>query len=181
MFAKLLSDKAEFSGENLPERIFGVAGQPSKELSAPVSSGPKDLHILWLEKKGDDRVPEKSLFTPNEMIRYLPNIYLIDIIDAARDFRIRLFGTEVASMLGKDYTGTLLSDTKPELNWRGEIYRLAYERQEPVFYLFNLGPFDREFIMTENALFPLKDKEGNFSHLLCISVEAASNGFKDQG
>ena len=149
---------------------FGAPGQPSEELKVPIADGPTALYKLWLSKIGNSGLPKKSDFKPTEMVRHISHVYLIDIIDEARDFQVRLFGTEVADMLGKDYTGVLLSETPPEINWRGDIYELAYRRQEPVFYLFDLAPYGRDYIETENALFPLLDDNGKLAHLLCISI-----------
>jgi len=149
---------------------FGAAGQPSEELRIPMADGTVALHNLWLSKVTNGGLPKKSDFKPTEMVKHISYVYIIDIIDNAKDFQVRLFGTEVADMLGKDYTGVLLSQTPAEINWRGEIYALACQRRQPVFYLFDLAPYGRDFIETENALFPLLNDKGELEHLLCISV-----------
>lgn len=150
---------------------FGLPGQPCEELASPVNAKVRQLHDLWLQKAANGGLPSKSDFTLTNMKSFVSCVYLVDIIGDAADFRIRLFGSNVSEMLGKDYTGTLLSETPEELNWRGEIYALAYRRKAPVFYLFELAPFGRETVITENGLFPIADKEGAFAHLLCISVD----------
>lgn len=157
-------------GEN-KDFPFGEPNKPSKELAQPEASGPKALFSLWLEKKGEREFPLKSEMRPALMARYLQHIYIVDILDDGKDFHIRLLGSGVADMLGKDYTGTLLSETPEELDWRGEIYGLCLKRRAPVFYLFELAPFGRETVVTENALFPMAGEQGNLAHLLCISVE----------
>lgn len=105
------------------------------------------------------------------MRQFAQHIYIVDVIDGGEDFRIRLFGTGVSQMLRKDYTGTLLSETPSELNWRGDIYRLAFRRRKPVFYLFELEPFGRETVVTENVILPVADASGELRHLICLSVE----------
>lgn len=150
---------------------FGMPNKPSKELALPEATGPKAVFNLWREKQGGREFPLKSDLHPSLMARYLPYIYIVDILDGGKDYRIRLLGSGVADMLGKDYTGTLLSETPEELDWRGEIYGLCMKRRAPVFYLFELAPFGRETVVTENALFPLSDGDGNLAHLLCMSVE----------
>ncbi len=150
---------------------FGAPNKPSKELDQPQTAGPKAVFSLWQEKKGNREFPLKSDLHPALMTRYLSHIYIVDILDGGKDYRIRLFGSAVADMLGKDYTGTLLSETPEELDWRGEIYGLCLKRRAPVFYLFELAPFGREAVVTENALLPLADSDGNLAHILCISVD----------
>jgi len=151
--------------------LFGAPNKPSRELDHPQTAGPKAIFKLWKEKKGDREFPLKSELHPALLTRYLSQIYLVDILDGGKDFRIRLFGSGVADLLGKDYTGMLLSETPEELDWRGEIYGLCLKRRAPVFYLFELAPFGRDAVVTENALFPLADSDGNLAHLLCISVD----------
>ncbi|MFC4347036.1 PAS domain-containing protein [Kordiimonas lipolytica] len=159
------------SRDDISDFPFGMPNKPSKELALPEAAGPKAVFNLWREKKGDREFPLKSDLHPSLMARYLPYIYIVDILDGGKDYRIRLLGSSVADMLGKDYTGTLLSETPEELDWRGEIYGLCMKRRAPVFYLFELAPFGRETVVTENALFPLSDGDGNLAHLLCMSVE----------
>lgn len=149
---------------------FGEIGQPSEELGAPRHRKVAALHELW-EARRDGRVmPRKADMRPSDMVKFLEHVYMVDILDGAQDFRVRLFGTGVSSMLGGDYAGALLSETPPELHWRGEVYWLAFQRRAPLFYLFELEPFGRPMVTTENGLFPLANEQGEFAHLLCISV-----------
>lgn len=154
----------------LQEFPFGIPGQPSEELSEPRTTGPRSLYELWLSKRGDAEMPKKTQFGPAEMIRYVSWTYMLDILDEGKDFRVRLYGTELADMVGKDYTGVLLSETPDEINWKGEIYQLAYRRRSPIFYVFNLAPFGREYIWSENAIFPLADDDGKLAFFLCMTA-----------
>lgn len=99
-----------------------------------------------------------------------PNAYVLDIVGQAQDFFVRAFGAALVDMLGHDFAGILLSQTPRDLKWRGEIYALAYRRNMPVFYLFDLAPFGRSGVTTENGLMPVSGSDGNLAHLLCISV-----------
>lgn len=156
-------------GKDFP---FGEIGQPSEEIDEPRLRSAKAIHDLWLSKLDGREMPLKSDIRPAEMSSYLTNVYLVDVLGEGSDFRIRLFGTGVSDMLKQDFTGVILSEAPPELHWRGEIYMLACERRKPVFYLFELVPFGRERVITENVLLPLADNKGNLAHLLCLSVES---------
>ncbi|SDD52620.1 PAS domain-containing protein [Kordiimonas lacus] len=164
-----MSKQPDISG-NFP---FGEVGQPTEELSEPRLKSAKEIHDLWLSKLDGRDMPRKSDIRPSEMKSFLTNVYIVDVLDSGKDFRIRLFGTGVSDMLKQDFTGVTLSETPPELHWRGDVYRLAYERRAPVFYLFELIPFGREHVITENVLLPLANEQGEFAHLLCLSVEAS--------
>lgn len=54
-------------------------------------------------------MPSRADVEPAEMKPWLSRVMLIDVIDGGRDFRYRLVGTDIASRLGFDATGTNLS------------------------------------------------------------------------
>lgn len=154
-----------FDGDNI-----GVVGKPIRELEAPTADVTKELHTLWLEKAGSQAMPFRAQFSPAEMKKLLPFIYMVDVLGGGADYQMRLFGTALTAMIGKDYTGAKLSEQPKELAWRGQIYKMAFWRGVPVFYQFDLGDMGKPHIRTENALLPLKDSSDNFTILLCAST-----------
>ena len=148
---------------------IGIAGKPLEEIARPTVKLPKALYELWLSKERNGIMPCRDDFSPAEMTPILPYIYMIDVLEGGADYQMRLFGTALAEIIGKDYTGAKLSELDPEKGWRGAIYKLAYERAAPMFYHFDLGDADKPHLKTENALLPLRGKDGTFSILLCAS------------
>lgn len=156
----------------MPSESFksvGLSGKPLKELEAPTARLTTALLQLWLDKKGDRDMPCRRDFSPVEMKELLPHIYMIDVLGGGADYRIRLWGTALTDLIGTDYTGALMSEADDEVGWRKKVYQLTYWRGAPVFYQYSLGEMGRPLLTTENVLLPVKDGDGNFSILLCLS------------
>jgi hypothetical protein len=72
-------------------------------------AGLRDFHAYWLAKRGGKRVPARADIDPVELQRFLPNIFMIDVIDGGARFRYRLVGTAVGNALG-DYSGRYVDE-----------------------------------------------------------------------
>ena len=70
----------------------------------------KALLALWNEKRGERKMPARGDFEPRDMRAYLRRIHLYDVLDAGRNFRIRVLGTSLTMGLGSDPTGKLISE-----------------------------------------------------------------------
>ncbi|SDD52586.1 PAS domain-containing protein [Kordiimonas lacus] len=147
----------------------GLEGVILTQLSKPQSQFTRELYDLWKELKGEQEMPSKSDFKPERMKAYLPNLYIVDIIDGGADYRLRLIGTALTQMVGRDMTGHLISAV-PETQWRGRIYDTVVRERAPVGYLSQLGRPGGPAVTTENIVLPALDMEGEFSELVCASV-----------
>ena len=68
------------------------------------------LRRLWLDAKGDARVPLRDAFTPESLRPWLSNIVLVEALGVPARFRIRLAGTAAVSFAGRDFTGKFLDE-----------------------------------------------------------------------
>jgi hypothetical protein len=64
----------------------------------------------WQSKRGARTMPSRQDLDPVEMVSFLPNVVLIDVLDGGRDFRYRLIGTNVDDLLQESCTGRSLSE-----------------------------------------------------------------------
>jgi hypothetical protein len=106
-----------------PSHSMG-AGQPEiiEEPSGPRHQRLKDLYAYWLSKKGALIAPPRSAVRPEEIVAFLPNLALVDVIGNPPRFRFRLFGTELVRAYGQDLTGKFLDEI--DLNsFNAEIIR----------------------------------------------------------
>lgn len=156
-----------------PEPI-GFLGEPIDALDAPESYICNVLYDWWLASKGNRAMPSRPELDPKDLIKILPYIYMVDIVNGGDEYVIRLHGTALAEMMGVDCTGLRLWRDKETGQfgkaWRGKIYDQVYKNRMPVFYKFHLGDFGKNHIVTENILLPMSDKNGDFSILLCASA-----------
>lgn len=71
----------------------------------------KDLFHYWASKKSGSSLPGRSDLHPEEVVRLLPHIGLIDVL-SENQFRYRLIGTEMVNLFQKDFTGMNVLDAK---------------------------------------------------------------------
>lgn len=63
------------------------------------------LYNYWNKKRGERRAPCRADIDPVEIPELLGFVDLYDVRDKPRDYLVRLNGSEVAAMLGRDITG----------------------------------------------------------------------------
>ncbi|MDF1735699.1 MAG: PAS domain-containing protein [Minwuia sp.] len=70
----------------------------------------RDLYTYWQTMRGDRRIPSRSSFSPAEVPRLLPSLILLDVEPGTGRMVVRVLGTRVATVYGKDYTGRYLDE-----------------------------------------------------------------------
>jgi hypothetical protein len=83
---------------------------PRSEIPDPLLQG---VYDYWDRTRGERRMPSRAQVDPSEMRFVLSHLMLIDVMQPASKFRVRLQGTEVAWWLGTDLTGKMLDELRP--------------------------------------------------------------------
>ncbi len=65
----------------------------------------RQLFQYWDEKRGHRPAPSRDDIDPAGMVGFLPNLFLIDVEEEPRRYRIRLMGTALVHWSGRDLTG----------------------------------------------------------------------------
>jgi hypothetical protein len=89
-----------------------MARRPLREvpLSALRSAECREFLQYWESKRTGPAPPFRGSFDPlTEKPRLAPNLFIQEVLDAGRDFRLRLAGTNIVTLFGTDPTGRLLS------------------------------------------------------------------------
>jgi len=99
-----------------------------------VPTNPKllDFYALWRGKCSGGRLPARTDFTLEDLRPYIGRIAILDVIDGGRDFRFRLYGTQIAEEYKGEMTGK--SVTAFRANFFAAIvpgYRRAVETRQP--------------------------------------------------
>jgi len=71
------------------------------------------LYEYWDGKRNGRRAPARSDIDPTEIPDLLGYVNLFEVQEAPRDFRVRLNGTEITRMLGREVTGKWCSEVTP--------------------------------------------------------------------
>ncbi len=77
----------------------------------------RGLLAYWNEKRGARPMPARADISPGEMVTRLPRIALLNVLGEGQtvaDFNVRLSGTGIDDLLGRDFRGTGLSDLLAE-------------------------------------------------------------------
>jgi len=100
----------------------------------------EELFAYWASLREGARLPGRRHLDPGDIKRLLPTVSLIDVVRqpegaAPAEFRMRLAGTGLYGVYGREITGKRLSDiynTAAADYWRGELGKVVSERRPAV-------------------------------------------------
>lgn len=92
----------------------------------------EELFLYWASLRHGLKLPSRRDLDPCAIKRLLPTISLTDVASGGRDFRVRLAGTGLWDVYGREITGRTLGEiyAAPAADyWRTELTRLVEERR----------------------------------------------------
>jgi hypothetical protein len=95
----------------------------------------EELFAYWASLKEGPRLPGRHHLDPGGFKRLLPTVSLIDVVDEPLDFRMRLAGTALYGVYGREITGRRISDiynSQAADYWRCELGKVVSERRPAV-------------------------------------------------
>lgn len=109
----------------------------SAQLSASASAARahQEMFAYWASLRRGASLPARVDLQPSNMKRLLPTVSLIDVVGTPRDYRLRLAGTGLYGVYGREITGRKLPDvynTAAEEYWRKELDKVVDERRPGV-------------------------------------------------
>jgi len=108
------------------------------QIGAPAAAARahEELFAYWASLKEGARLPSRRHLDPGGIKRLLPTVSLIDVDHASpRDYRMRLAGTGLYGVYGREITGKKLSEiynTAAADYWRGELGKVVAEGRPAV-------------------------------------------------
>ncbi|MFN3523324.1 MAG: PAS domain-containing protein [Phenylobacterium sp.] len=109
--------------------------------SAAAARAHEELYSYWSSLKHGSRLPGRGDIDPGDFKRLLPTVSLIDVTREPLDFRIRLAGTGLYGVYGREITGRTLDEvynTAAAEYWRGELTKVI-ESRKPAVGVHNLA------------------------------------------
>ena len=103
--------------------------------SAAAARAHQELFAYWAGLKHGPRLPGRCDIRPEDLKRLLPTVSLIDVKSDPLDFRLRLAGTGLYSVYGREITGHSLEEvynTAAAEYWRTELTKIVDERRPAV-------------------------------------------------
>jgi hypothetical protein len=113
------------------------------QVAAPASAvrGLEEMFAYWTSLRVGRRLPGRRDIDPNRFKRHLPTVSLIDVRRDPLGFRVRLAGTALHGLHGRETTGLDLDrayGADGALYWRNELEKVV-ETRRPGFGLKGLA------------------------------------------
>lgn len=107
------------------------------QIGAPAAAARahEELFAYWASLRDGALLPGRRHLDPGGIKRLLPTVSLIDVVRDPLDFRMRLAGTALYGVYGREITGKRLSDiynTAAADYWRVELGKVVAERRPAV-------------------------------------------------
>jgi hypothetical protein len=107
------------------------------QIGAPAAAARahEELFAYWASLRDGARLPGRRDVDPGGIKRLLPTVSLIDVVSDPLDYRMRLAGTGLYGVYGREITGRKLSDiynTAAADYWRFELGKVVSQRRPAV-------------------------------------------------
>jgi hypothetical protein len=115
----------------LTHQMAAQLGPPAAAIRAH-----EELFAYWNSLRRGEAAPPRERLDPGGMTRLLPTVSLIDVLRGdGLDFRVRLAGTGLYNVYGREITGRSLDEiynTAAADYWRAELGRVVRDRRPGV-------------------------------------------------
>ena len=104
--------------------------------SASAVRAHEELFAYWASRRDGGRLPARNAIDPCDFKRHLPTVSLTDVHHSpGRDYRLRLAGTGLYGVYGREITGLKLSDVYDEVSaayWRQQLDCVVEDKRPAV-------------------------------------------------
>jgi hypothetical protein len=103
--------------------------------SASAVRAHEELFAYWSSLRQDGRLPARRHIDPQDFKRHLPTVSLIEVRRDPLGYRLRLAGTGLYSVYGREITGKTLAevyDADAADYWRHQLDQVVRERRPAV-------------------------------------------------
>jgi hypothetical protein len=106
------------------------------QIGTPVSAvrAHEEMFAYWASRRQGGRLPGRASIQPDHFKRHLPTTSLIDILPGG-EYRVRLAGTGLYGVYGREITGRTLEDVysaPAAAYWREELDKIVQSRRPGV-------------------------------------------------
>lgn len=135
------------------------------------NEGHRKLYAYWDSKRGTKLAPARKDIDPIEIRDLLPHIFMFDVLRHPTDFKMRLHGTHLAEVMGRDNTGDFFQkmyqgDHAKKL-W--DIYCDVANDFSVIYSQHSAAWMAKDYVYYERLLMPLSDNGKDVDILLGIS------------
>lgn len=125
------------------------------------------LMELWLQLNETHGLPPASNIDPSQLRPALGRLLILEPVENYSDFRYRLYGTVLSTRMGRDFTGTLVSEF--EASYISDFYLATYRavcRRREALYTCHF-PSERSYARKIQRLILPYGAGGDVTRILC--------------
>lgn len=100
------------NGSTLSSAIAGISVTMLFPAGHPYKSEVTAFLALW-QSKASDGLPRRSDFSMAELRPYMGRVAILDVVDGGRDFRYRLYGSDIAEEYQADMSRKSVNEFRP--------------------------------------------------------------------
>jgi len=151
------------------------------QMGAPAAAARahEEVFAYWASLRAAGRLPGRRDLDPACFKRHLPSISLIDVTPAPLEFRIRLAGTGLYGVYGREITGRRLAQVYGGAAleyWRDELSQVVQERR-PAVGAHNLAWRDASHLSILWLRLPLSSNGRDVDMILGFDAVVGMNQF----
>jgi hypothetical protein len=93
------------------------------------------MFAYWASRRQGAQLPGRASIHPQHFKRHLPTISLIDVLADPQDYRLRLAGTGLYGVYGREITGQTLDQVyaaPAAAYWRAELDQIVHSKKPGV-------------------------------------------------
>tara|TARA_R110000868_G_scaffold42158_23_gene143106 strand:+ start:1092 stop:1673 length:582 start_codon:yes stop_codon:yes gene_type:complete len=160
---------------------------PDQATSLTAAEHPKIIEFVqYLSRRcGTDGIPDRSHINPAEILPLLPHMMILDIVDDGEDFRVRVFGTGLVTLLGEERTGMLASEfgaksiiandfKEMRSRWLAIFRKALTENGAAHFKAPTVSP-DRSYMHYHGMITPITNGTDKISQLVGMMIAVVSD------
>jgi len=127
----------------------------------------KQLFDYWRAKCAGREMPARRDIRPADLPRLLPYLSLIDVLPESERLRVRLAGTQLREVFGRDITGSYVEDV--DMSARAAYWATAYQRLKqglPAQGILPIHQSEGDFATRFWLRLPLSEGDGRVNMIL---------------
>ena len=128
----------------------------------------KAAYAVWDAARAGRIAPRRDEIVPANLRGALTFTYVLDVVDAGKDFRFRFAGDRIIQFMGRRYAGELLSEQTSSVffdNMR-QMFSACVAARAPVTSGVRQATYPgKDFLEVEAMVLPISDNGSDVTHL----------------
>jgi len=133
---------------------------------------------------GSRPMADRADINPADILPFLPHLMILDVIDEGADFRVRVFGTGLVSLICEERTGLLASEfglkstiyvdlAEIRARWL-QLFGRVYNEARPVNFKAPTTSIDRSYMHYHGMFAPLTKGSEEVSQIIGMMIAVRS-------